>query len=225
MTNLRFLTWNIHFKDLTHERINRIMSIISTQNPDIICLQEVPISMIDEFQLSNYFRIGISFQYSYNTLILSRYPCIRYDRYPLPKTSMGRNLLLTNIILPSGKIVYVGTFHLESVFNGTDSESLKKNQLHYIKSIIPPNTILMGDTNLVHNDLLDIEGLYDLTQHSPATYKASRLDRIITNFPLSQSQPQPQPQPIIELIGTSSHSDHNGVIITLNIPPHNSVSQ
>ena len=218
MSNLRFLTWNIHFKDLTPERINRIISLISNKDIDIICLQEVPISIIDEFYIPNYFSIGISFQYSYNTIILSRYPCIRYDRFPLPKTSMGRNLMLTNIILPSGKIIFVGTFHLDSVFNGTSSESLKKNQLRYIKSIIPPNTILMGDTNLVHNDTLDIDGLYDLTHQSPPTYKESRFDRIITNF-------LPNHPPMIQLIGNDSHSDHSGVIISLDFNPLNLGSQ
>lgn len=212
MTNLRFLTWNIHFKDLTPERINRIMTLISTQNPDIICLQEVPISMIDNFQIPHYFWIGVSFQYSYNTLILSRYPCIRYDRYPLPNTSMGRNLLLANIILPDSKIVYIGTFHLDSVFNIPESESLKKNQLRFIQSIIPPNTILMGDTNLVHNNPLDIEGLYELD--SSPTFKKSRFDRIIMNFPVPPES-QAQAQPI--LIGDHSHSDHNGLIMTFNL--------
>ena len=216
MTNLHFLTWNIHFKDLTPERINRIMSIISTQNPDIICLQEVPISMVDAFQLPDYpNRFGISFQYSYNTVILSKYPCIRYDRYPLPKTLMGRNLLLANIILPSNQIVYIGTFHLDSVFNTQESEPLKMNQLRYIRSVIPPNTILMGDTNLVNNDPLDIEGLYD--QDSPPTFKKSRFDRIITNFPVQEPQPQPQPQPQPILIGDHSHSDHHGLIMTFNV--------
>jgi hypothetical protein len=131
---------------------------------------------------------------------------------------MGRNLLLTNIILPSGKIIFVGTFHLDSVFNGTSSESLKKNQLRYIKSIIPPNTILMGDTNLVHNDTLDIDGLYDLTHQSPPTYKESRFDRIITNF-------LPNHPPMIQLIGNDSHSDHSGVIISLDFNPLNLGSQ
>ena len=208
MTNLDFLTWNIHFKDLTQERIKRIISVISTKNPAIICLQEIPILMIDEFQIPHYFRIGISFQYSYNTLILSRYPFIRYDRYPLPKTLMGRNLLLTNIILPNGKIVYIGTFHLDSIFNTSESESLKKNQLRFIQSIIPPNTILMGDTNLLNNDPLDIEGLYELD--SLPTFKKSRFDKIITNFRLSQESQS-------QLIGDNSHSDHHGLIMSLNL--------
>ena len=212
MTQLKVLTWNIHFKDLTQERITRILSIISIQNPDIICLQEIPHSMVNSFQLPDYpNRFGAQFQHQYNTLILSRYPCVRYDRYPLPKTSMGRNLLLTNIILPSTQIVYIGTFHLESIFNATDSEPFKMNQLLYIKSIIPPNSpiILMGDTNLVLNNPLDIEGLYEID--SPPTFKKSRFDRIITNFLV----PPESPQPI--LIGDHSHSDHSGLIMTLNL--------
>ena len=225
MTTLRFLTWNINFKDLTPDRVIRIMALISRQNPDIICLQEVPISMVDHFQIPEYHRIGVSFQYEYNTIILSRFPYIRYDRYPLPETSMGRNLLLTNIILQSGKIIHVGTFHLESVFNQSPptsaSETLKMNQLRYIRSIIPPNTIIMGDTNLVSNGPLEIEGLYDLTEKSQPTFNnKSRLDRIITNFPPNSTPtltPNSPPNPKIELIGTRSHSDHCGLIMNLSV--------
>ena len=70
MTQLKVLTWNIHFKDLTQERITRILSIISIQNPDIICLQEIPHSMVNSFQLPDYpNRFGAQFQHQYNTLV------------------------------------------------------------------------------------------------------------------------------------------------------------
>ena len=67
----------------------------------------------------------------------------------------------------------------------------------------------MGDTNLVLNNPLDIEGLYEID--SPPTFKKSRFDRIITNFLV----PPESPQPI--LIGDHSHSDHSGLIMTLNL--------
>ena len=95
------------------------------------------------------------------------------------------------------------------------------NQLRYIRSIIPPNTIIMGDTNLVSNGLLEIEGLYDLTEKSQPTFNnKSRLDRIITNFPPNptlNTSSSSTPNPKIELIGTRSHSDHCGLIMNLSV--------
>ena len=85
----------------------------------------------------------------YDTLILSKFPPIQWDRYNLPKTKMGRNLLLTTLQTSTRQIT-VGTFHLESVFNkrNNTAEELKESQLKYIYAISPMNSILMGDTNM-----------------------------------------------------------------------------
>ena len=200
---------NINFKGLTPERIQKIIALILQHEPTIIFLQEVPHQMVDKFQIPDYpYRFGEEFQHQYNTLILSRYPCLRYDRIPLPNTSMGRNLLLAQIVLPSGKLMNVGTFHMESVFNLPESEVLKMNQLHFIHSIIPRTIpfIIAGDTNLLDNQESGIDNCYE--QDSPPTFNRKRFDRIFTNLPVEESS---------KLIGDRTHSDHSGLVIIINL--------
>jgi endonuclease/exonuclease/phosphatase family metal-dependent hydrolase len=205
---MKVLTLNINFKGLIPERIQKIIALILQHEPTIIFLQEIPHQMIDKFQIPNYpYRFGEEFQHQYNTLILSRYQCLRYDRIPLPNTSMGRNLLLAQIVLPSGKRMNVGTFHMESVFNLPESEVLKMNQLRFIHSIIPRTIpfIIAGDTNLLDNQESSIDNCYE--QDSPPTFNRKRFDRIFTNLPVEESP---------KLIGDRTHSDHSGLVIIIN---------
>ena len=208
---MKVLTLNINFKGLTPARIQKILALILHHNPDIIFLQEVPHQMVDSFQHPDYpYRFGEQFLYQYNTLILSRFPCIRYDRFPLPLTQSNRNLLLAQIILPSGKQINVGTFHAESVFNPPESEVLKMDQLRFIFSLIPrtPHSIpfiIAGDTNLLDNRESGIDNEHD----SPPTFNKNRFDRFFTNLFVENS-------PI--LIGDATHSDHRGLVISVNLP-------
>lgn len=208
---MKVLTLNINFKGLTPSRIQKILALILHHNPDIIFLQEVPHQMVDAFQHPDYpYRFGEQFLYQYNTLILSRFPCIRYDRFPLPLTQSNRNLLLAQIILPSGKQINVGTFHAESVFNPPESEVLKMDQLRFIFSLISrtPHSIpfiIAGDTNLLDNR----ESGIDNEQDSPPTFNKNRFDRFFTNLFVENS-------PI--LIGDATHSDHRGLVISVNLP-------
>lgn len=206
---MKVLTLNINFKGLTPARIQKICELIQKHNPDIIFLQEVPREMIEHFlQMEQYlFHIGTKFQHPYDTLILSRFPCIRYDRFPLPLTQSGRNLLLAQIILPSGKQINVGTFHAESVFNPPESEVLKMDQLRFIFSIIPrtPHSIpfiIAGDTNLLDNK----ESGIDNEQDSPPTFNKNRFDRFFTNLFVKKS-------PL--LIGGPKYSDHIALLIEI----------
>lgn len=206
--SINFLTLNINFKGLDNNRAQNIVALIEQNNPDIIFLQEVPRSMIDNFQIPNYSQIGQhSSNHQYDTIILSRFPCIRYDRIPLPETLSNRNLLLAQVILPEeSQIIFVGTFHLESFFNPPESEVLKMDQFLFIQSIIPKNQpfIIAGDTNLLDNQMTSIDNFRE--QDSFPTFKKSRFDRIFTN--LSSSYPA-------QIIGDANHSDHRGLIINL----------
>lgn len=210
---MKVLTLNINFKGLTPARIQKICELIQKHNPDIVFLQEVPREMIEHFlQMEQYpFHIGTKFQHPYDTLILSRFPCIRYDRFPLPLTQSGRNLLLAQIILPSGKQINVGTFHVESVFNPPESEVLKMDQLRFIFSIIlrTPHSIpfiIAGDTNLLDNR----ESGIDNEQDSPPTFNnKNRFDRFFTNLVVENSA---------HLIGDASHSDHRALGMSINLP-------
>lgn len=206
--SIKVLTLNINFKGLDNNRTQNIVALIEQNNPDIIFLQEVPRSMIDNFRIPNYSQIGQhSFNHQYDTIILSRFPCIRYDRIPLPETLSNRNLLLAQVILPEeSQIIFVGTFHLESFFNPPESEVLKMDQFLFIRSIIPKNKpfIIAGDTNFLDNQMTSIDNFRE--QDSFPTFKKSRFDRIFTN--LSSSYPA-------QVIGDANHSDHRGLIINL----------
>ena len=153
---LTVMTWNMWFdRNNRRQRTETLINEIRTYDPDIIALQEVvpeSLEIIVAKMPPSYYIIGINpngFPAGYDTLILSKFPPIQWDRYYLPKTKMGRNLLLTTLQTPTSQIT-VGTFHLESIFNklANTAEILKESQLKYIYAISPMNSILMGDTNL-----------------------------------------------------------------------------
>jgi endonuclease/exonuclease/phosphatase family metal-dependent hydrolase len=137
------------------QRAEILLDEVRSYDPDIIALQEVvseSLNIIITKMKPTYYIIGINpngFPAGYDTLILSKFPPIQWDRYYLPKTKMGRNLLLATLQTPTRQIT-VGTFHLESVFlpKTKAAEDLKESQLKYIYAISPLNSILMGDTNL-----------------------------------------------------------------------------
>lgn len=148
-----FLTWNIWGKKLSIDRFNEIIRSIIEQDPDFFALQEVPLEILKDFKIKNYFMIGYPFTNSYNTIIFSKHACITWTRYQLPNTKMGRNLLVGDFILPNC-ILSVGTFHLESEFK-KGSDELKIMQLKYIFSIVQQLTVLMGDTNILSKEPID----------------------------------------------------------------------
>ena len=210
-----FFTLNINFKDLTPERIRKLIALIHHHNPDVILLQEVPREMVEHFlKLDEYpHHFGATFQHPYDTLILSRFPCIRYDRIPLPETTMGRNLLLAQIVLPSAQKLFVGTFHMESIFGGirSEQETLKLDQLSLIGSILKDkHYIIAGDTNLTDDGKTTIAAANLNEQDSPPTFKKNRFDRVFTNLPVENSPAQ--------LIGDATHSDHRGLVMSVNLP-------
>jgi len=135
------------------QRAEILLNEVISYDPDIVALQEVvqdSLNIIIAKMHPTYYIIGtISQDIGYDTLLLSKFPPIQWDRYYLPKTKMGRNLLLATLQTPTRQIT-VGTFHLESVFlpKTKEAEDLKESQLKYIYAISPLNSILMGDTNL-----------------------------------------------------------------------------
>lgn len=211
---MKVLTLNINFRDLNPARIQKIIALIQEHNPDIIFLQEIPNQNVREFlKMEQYpFHFGTVFTHQYDTLILSKYPCIRYDRFPLLETKMGRNLLLAQIILPSTQTLFVGTFHCDSVFGktGSEQETLKQNQLSFMGSILKEKLfIIAGDTNLTNNGKTTILNLNELD--SPATFNnQKRFDRIFVSSGFTNSPAQ--------LIGDATHSDHRGLVMSINLP-------
>jgi len=177
------MTWNIWFDKTNRKtRTETLLNEIIFYNPDIVALQEVveeSLEIIIAKMTPTYYIIGMNAHFQshsnsnsnsnshYDTLILSKFPPLQWNRYHLPKTKMRRNLLLTTLQTSTSQIS-VGTFHLESVFNRHNqyAEELKISQLKYIYAISPMNTILMGDTNLV-SDNAKSEHLIDIYNMSP----------------------------------------------------------
>lgn len=210
---LKIFTLNINFKKLTQERKERILVLIRKHNPDIIFLQEVPREMVEQFlQMEEYpYHFGTIFTHPYDTIILSCFPFIRYDRIPLCDTVMGRSFLLAQIRLPTGQIIFVGTFHLDSVFSPPQSELIKMDQLLLIQSILKDKTFVIGgDTNLLNNNQIAFPNIKELD--SLPTFKNNRFDRFFTSDDFTNSTAQ--------VIGDSTHSDHRGLFaqIDLNLP-------
>lgn len=226
------LTWNIWFDE--HQREHRTKELykeIQQHKPDIVALQEVTPTSMDVLTslVKEYHIVGAPIRQSYDTLILTKFPVLNWQRYQLPETKMGRNLLLAELII-SDKTYHFGTFHLESLFRSKQDEQVKLSQLEYIEVITPPNTILMGDTNFKNttdisskSNLQDIYELIDMPKAYEYTYCGktnknirnkrlnSRLDRIylkskerITSFYLMGMETQP--------------SDHYGVFASLKYP-------
>jgi len=209
-SRITVLPFNINFKGLTLERIQKICELIHHHNPDIVCLQEVPREMVEHFlKMEQYpHHFGATFQHPYDTIILSRFPCIRYDRIPLRKTQSSRNLLLVEIVLPSKQTIFVGTFHCDSVFSPPQSEVLKIKQLRVIASILEGKRfIIAGDTNLTDNGKTTIPNLNE--QDSPATFNKNRFDRIFVSSDFTNSPAQ--------VIGDTTHSDHRGLIASFTL--------
>lgn len=223
---LTILTWNIWFNETNKQhRTKTILNEIKELNTDIIALQEITAESLDIIKQSNYHIIGTPLYYSYDTIILSKYPPLSWNRYQLPNSKMGRNLLLTTLQLPHQEI-NIGTFHLESIFS-KDSEKLKEEQLQFIEAISPSNSILMGDTNFKNNTkpntkLIDIFEQINCPQAFNFTYSGknnkniknkynnSRLDRIYTKQSYKINQ--------FFLTGTETQpSDHFGVFSNIKI--------
>jgi len=197
MTQLKIITWNIWFHEMERSRrALRILYECISMDPDIICFQEVT---EDSFKIisqnkKNYHIIGGPLNQAYDTIILSKHIPLSFDRFSLPKTDMGRNLLSLNIT-KGDKEIQICTFHLESVFTG----SKKLEQLNYIKEITTDDCILLGDTNFTAETTP--EGLIDIFEkiNEPEAFRDtysgrtnkniknkkynSRLDRIYVKNP------------------------------------------
>ena len=198
---LTVMTWNMWFdKTNRTQRTDTLLNEVRFYDPDIVALQEVvpeSLEIIFAKMQPTYYIIGINssgFPAGYDTIILSKFPPIEWNRYYLPKTKMGRNLLLATLQTQTRQIT-VGTFHLESVFNrrNNTSEDLKESQLKYIYAISPMNSILMGDTNLP----LSERGIPPNTEQISSPYITDVYEEYtVSQQPLSERGIPPNTDPI-----------------------------
>ena len=157
--SLTCLTWNIWFDNIEfNNRIKNIVEKINDIKPEFVAFQEVTnqSEIIIRKYIKDYHIIG-NLSCNYDTIILSRYIPISWDRFLLPNTRMGRNILITVFnILKNNKIIQFSflTFHLESFFS-KKSDILKILQLKNIFDIIncDENIIVLGDTNILKDNI------------------------------------------------------------------------
>ena len=88
---LTVMTWNMWFdKKNRAERTETLLNEVRSYDPDIVALQEVvqeSLEIIIAKMHPTYYIIGtISPEIGYDTLLLSKFPPIEWDRYYLPKT-------------------------------------------------------------------------------------------------------------------------------------------
>eukprot|EP00029_Vermamoeba_vermiformis_P005461 TRINITY_DN1904_c0_g1_i1.p1 TRINITY_DN1904_c0_g1~~TRINITY_DN1904_c0_g1_i1.p1 ORF type:complete len:327 (-),score=7.09 TRINITY_DN1904_c0_g1_i1:85-1065(-) len=148
---LKFLTYNIWFADF-HSRVRwqGLADLVRDNDPDFICFQEVTRPFLEVLVAQPWVRekyvssdaIGNTFQ-SYGVVILSKYPCRKFELHPFP-SGMGRSLLIGQFYV-NGEELAVATSHLESMENG----HFRRSQLIITEELLRqyPNAFFMGDFN------------------------------------------------------------------------------
>lgn len=188
-----FLTYNIWFEQkYFQQRIKTLCREIKQYHPDFIAFQEVTKKSLQIIKKSfpQYYFIGEDLNFVYDTLLISKYQPINWDKYLLPRTKMGRSILYGDFLI-NGEIFKVGTFHLESDFSRNNP---KEEQFNFITNLFRTKTVIMGDTNLtgyLNTPFLDAfmqvgEPLKEKYTYSKTNTNTksnnSRLDRIYFNF-------------------------------------------
>ncbi|RYH20980.1 hypothetical protein EON65_21835 [archaeon] len=152
MRSLSVLTWNIWFDSFEKAaRYGGVIGIISSLNPDVVCLQEVTTSFIrllKDSSLPSIYSISDNLTGStiipYGTLTLVKTELLATFRFVDFPSRMYRKLLTAEIPHPHGKIV-VGNVHLESLSNHPTREA----QLQICQKVFQPYPffVLVGDFN------------------------------------------------------------------------------
>ncbi|PRP77790.1 Endonuclease/Exonuclease/phosphatase family protein [Planoprotostelium fungivorum] len=149
---LKVLTWNIFFGDDKKIRHPKLLDIVHSEDPDIICFQEVTqdfvnLLMSQAWVRDHYFVADLSNAWPacwYGVMVLSKKRPAKVFRQLLP-TRQGRSLLAFEFLI-NGKSFVVSTIHLESMDNDRD---IRKAQMGIIFDQIgsSSSSILCGDCN------------------------------------------------------------------------------
>ena len=162
---LKVMTYNLRFGELAS--MEQIADYISSQQPDIVALQECDwatnrtraphqngVKFINELaHHAGMFGIyGKSINYAggyYGIGLLSKYPILRYERVLLPndgKTEQ-RSMLIADVELPGGQVITFVNTHLE-----VKTAQMRIEQVQFINEYLkdcPNQLFLAGDMNAI----------------------------------------------------------------------------
>ena len=219
--NIKVMTWNIHNGVGIDDQydIDRISSVIKTQNPDIIGLQEVEEDMVvniaDKLDMEYFF--GADFVDDEGNAILSKYPIEDVQNLYLSPDN-ERSLIRAEIIIDSEKW-YIFIIHLSlrpTEYNLMQTEQILSKVLKgYSKRVI-----LIGDFNfgpdseqyekIVNHETIRLIDTYrHLNEDSGLTFRTNylfkRIDYIFCSSDL---------KPTISEVEHSFASDHCALLTT-----------
>lgn len=222
---LKVMTYNLRFGELAS--MEEIAEFISSENPDLVALQECDwdtarerapkqngVKFINElaYRTGMFGIYGKSIDYKggyYGVAILSRYPVTRMERIPLPNPDHReqRIMLVTEVEMPEGRSVKFICTHLE-----VSSSDARIQQVDFINGRLDGDgpVLLAGDMNS--------------TPDSPEMRQLMSRWKNLTNDGLTYSSSHPQikidyivgyPSEDIELISTEVRT---GVMLSDHFP-------
>ena len=160
---LTVMSYNVrYFKDFDYSQSqngrlrDQIIALISSQHPDILCLQEFytsenPQDHDNKAELSD--RLGLPYRYfssNHNyennhsgVILFSRYPIVRSGKIKLLEQYGDESALFSDVVLRPGDTTRVFTLHLQSVYlNHKDLTGLKKVKMQEDTGFVASRIIL-----------------------------------------------------------------------------------
>lgn len=239
--NLKLITWNVWFSDKFQvDRIKAIIQEIHSNSPDVACLQEITMPILDlisKFVDKSKYTLWFD-AYSVNPygqifIVRKNIPVTAFGSHAFPDTRMNRRIYYLTL---AGQTTILNV-HLESEFSG-DPNSNKAKQLDYLLRFAKQhfgnhNIFIAGDFNLAPQDdtwskqTIDTNGFLDISPKNVGyTFDytintnisrpyQSNLDRILSNIPVVQ---------VYHLLGKTAispsinvfPSDHFGIFMNLH---------
>lgn len=153
---LTVVTYNVWFDSKTiGNRLTQILSELITQDPTVICLQEVT-GFIYSVLVPELKKLGYSSCYNdlehfkkttervgYGVLILSKIPFASVNIVPFMNTGMGRYYVIVKLDTLG---IYIVTTHLESLGPNKETRKSQIKQIIEFMNMVP-NSILCMDSN------------------------------------------------------------------------------
>ena len=167
---MRILSWNIHKGIGGTDRqysLERIISVIESQNPDLICLQEVdrhvrrsrhddqPRLLAEQFRVASYdYQLNVHLKEGgYGNLVLSRWPFLSHHHISLRyQEAKPRGAQLAVVDTPEGPLQMVN-WHLSLTARMRLWQSKHLLAHRLFREALHHPTIVIGDTNDWRNQL------------------------------------------------------------------------